>query len=157
MGLWADPNICALLLFGGIAAIYAEFCFPGTVIPAVTGSVMVLLGLAGFSRLPIDWRGAAWTAGAFLLFYLTANFVKRRSLRLCGAACGAAALWFGQLMLIDSTRSSARIHPVVAAGIAIPLASLSSYLFSIAIQARRNKRPLDILKGQANSNHDSVR
>ncbi len=53
----ADPNIVALLIFGGLAGLYVEFQNPGLLLPGATG--LVCLVLAGFAMqiLPFNWVG----------------------------------------------------------------------------------------------------
>jgi membrane-bound ClpP family serine protease len=43
-----------LLVAAGLSGIYAEFIWPGKVIPGAAGGVVLMLGLAGMLRGPVD-------------------------------------------------------------------------------------------------------
>ena len=45
-----------LLLAAGLCGVYAEFIFPGSVIPGAAGGVLAMLGIAGVLRGPVDAR-----------------------------------------------------------------------------------------------------
>jgi membrane-bound ClpP family serine protease len=44
-----------LLVIAGLTGIYAEFVWPGKVIPAVVGGVVLMLGIARMIKGPVDW------------------------------------------------------------------------------------------------------
>lgn len=52
-----------LLTVAGLTGIYVEFIWPGKVIPGVAGGVLLMLGIAGMQRGPVDW-GAVILLGA---------------------------------------------------------------------------------------------
>jgi membrane-bound ClpP family serine protease len=52
-----------LLVAAGLSGIYAEFIWPGKVIPGAAGGVMLMLGVAGMLRGPVD-LGAVALLGA---------------------------------------------------------------------------------------------
>jgi membrane-bound serine protease (ClpP class) len=70
-----------------------------------------------------------------LFFILEAKFVTHGIL----TTGGAAALALGAVMLIDTGNPDLRIRWATALGLAIPFALITSFLFSIALRARRNK------------------
>jgi membrane-bound serine protease (ClpP class) len=131
----ADPNIALLLLVLGALGIYVEFSSPGMVAPGVIGAVFVLLGLTALSVFPIDWLGAALMILALVFFVAEAKFTTHGILTLGGAL----AMVFGALMLISSDAPEMRIRLSTALGITIPFALITSFLFSIAWRARKNK------------------
>ena len=51
-----------LLLAAGLCGVYAEFIWPGRVIFAAAGGVLLMLGIAGLMRGPVDVR-AVWLVG----------------------------------------------------------------------------------------------
>jgi membrane-bound ClpP family serine protease len=63
-----------LLAAAGLCGIYAEFIWPGKVIPGAAGGVLLMLGIAGMMRGPVDLRAAALlgTPCALLTFALLA-------------------------------------------------------------------------------------
>jgi membrane-bound serine protease (ClpP class) len=131
----ADPNIALLLLVLGALGIYAEFSSPGMVLPGVLGAIALLLGLAAMAMFPIAWLGAALMIMGLAFFVLEAKFATHGVLTLGGAI----ALLLGALMLIDTNDPALRIRLSMALAVTIPFALITSFLFSIAVRARRNK------------------
>jgi membrane-bound serine protease (ClpP class) len=143
--LTTDPNIALLLLAAGMAGIYGELCGPGRIAPGAIGAVMAMLGVASLAALPVGWRGVALLLLAVALFALEAKFLSRGLLTLAGAA----AMFLGSRMLVETPDPELRIHWSVAAAVAIPFSIATSFLLSVAARARRNKAvdyPGDILK-----------
>jgi membrane-bound serine protease (ClpP class) len=131
----ADPNIALLLLVIGGLCIYLEFSSPGTIAPGVIGAILVLVGLAAISVLPISWLGVALLALAFTLFALEAKFAAHGVL----AVGGTFSMVLGAVMLIDSPWPAIRIHWVTAIGLALPFSAITTLLLTLAMRARRNK------------------
>ncbi len=131
----ADPNIALLLLVLGALGIYAEFSSPGMVLPGVLGAISLLLGLAAIAMFPIAWLGAALMIMGLAFFILEAKFATHGVL----TVGGAVALLLGALMLIDTDDPALRIRLGMALAVTIPFALITSFLFSIAVRARRNK------------------
>ena len=131
----ADPNIALLLLVFGALGIYLEFSSPGLFAPGVIGAVLVLLGLTALSVFPIDWLGAALMILGLIFFILEAKYPTHGIL----TVGGAVGLALGAVMLIDTNVPELRVRWSTAIGLAIPFALITTFLFSIAIRARRNK------------------
>lgn len=123
----ADPNVALLLVVVGILGIYVEFSAPGSVLPGVLGVMAVLLGLKGFSMLPIGWPGALLASVGLALVILEARTATRGIL----GAAGAIALFFGARLL--------RISSGMALVTIIPFSLITTFLLSVAARARRNK------------------
>jgi membrane-bound serine protease (ClpP class) len=131
----SDPNVALLILVLGALGIYLEFSSPGLVVPGAAGAILVLLALTALAMFPIDWLGVALMLMGMTFFILEAKFVTHGVL----TTGGAAALAFGAVMLIDTNAPELRIRWSTAIGLAIPFALITSFLFSIAVRARRNK------------------
>jgi membrane-bound serine protease (ClpP class) len=131
----ADPNIALLLLVLGALGIYLEFNSPGLVAPGVAGAILLLLGLTALAMFPIDWLGAALMILGLAFFILEAKFATHGVL----TTGGAIALALGAVLLIDTSVPELRIRWSTAIGLAVPFALITSWLFSIALRARRNK------------------
>ncbi len=131
----ADPNMALILLVIGALAIYVEFNSPGMIAPGVVGAILVLLGLAAISVLPINWLGAALIALAFTLFVLEVKFATHGVL----GVGGSVALLLGAVMLIDSPMPEMRIHWSTAIALTLPFSAITVFLVSLAVRARRNK------------------
>ena len=131
----ADPNIALLILVLGVLGIYLEFSSPGLVAPGVGGAILVLLGLTALAMFPLDWLGGALMILGFSFFILEAKFATHGVL----TTGGAIALAFGAMMLVDTNVPELRVRWTTAIGLAVPFALITSFLFSIAVRARRNK------------------
>ena len=131
----ADPNIALLLLVLGVLGVYVEFSAPGLIAPGVAGATLVLLGLTALSAFSIDWHGAALIGLALILFVLEAKIGTHGIL----TAGGALSMLLGAVILVDTNVPDMRIRFGTAVGLTIPFALISSFLFSIAVRARRNK------------------
>jgi membrane-bound ClpP family serine protease len=62
-----------LLVVAGLCGIYAEFIWPGKVIPGAAGGVVLMLGIAGMMKGPVDWSAVIGLGAPFLL--LTAGLL----------------------------------------------------------------------------------
>ena len=131
----ADPNIALILLVIGALAIYVEFQSPGLVAPGVIGAILMLLGLAAISVLPINWLGAALIVLAFALFVLEVKFATHGVL----GVGGAVSLLMGAVMLVDSPIPEMRVHWSTAIALTLPFSAITLFLLSLAVRARRNK------------------
>lgn len=131
----ADPNIALLLVILGALGIYAEFVSPGLFAPGVLGAILVLLGLTALSVFPIDWLGAGLMIMGLIFFVLEAKYPTHGIL----TVGGAIGLALGAVMLVDTNVPEMRIHWSTAIALAVPFALITTFLFSIALRARRNK------------------
>lgn len=131
----ADPNIALLLVVLGALGIYAEFSSPGMFAPGVIGAILLLLGLTALSMLPIDWLGAALMILGLIFFVLEAKYPTHGIL----TVGGAVGLALGAVMLVNTNVPEMRVRWTTAIGLAVPFALITSFLFSIALRARRNK------------------
>ncbi len=131
----ADPNIAFILLVIGALLIYVEFSSPGMIAPGVFGSILLLLGLAGLSVLPINWLGAALLVLGLVLFALEAKFTTHGVL----GVGGAIAMVLGAVMLVKSPIPEMRIHWLTALAVVLPFSLITAMLVSLAVRARLAK------------------
>ena len=130
-----DANAGLVLLAVGTLGIYAEFCAPGRIAPGVLGASLVVVALASLAAFPVGWAGVLLTLLSFLFFFLEARYASRGLL----TVAGAAVLLAGLRMLIDTPDTDLRVSWMTASCVAIPFAAITSFLFSAAFRARRNK------------------
>jgi membrane-bound serine protease (ClpP class) len=130
-----DPNLALILLILGGLGIYVEFASPGLIFPRVAGAILVLLGLAAISLLPINWVGAALMVLALALFVLEAKITSHGIL----GVGGAVAMILGAMLLIDSPVPEMRIRLAVAVSVGLPFALITMFLTALAVRARRNR------------------
>ena len=56
-----------LLVVAGLCGVYVEFIWPGKVIPAAAGGVVLMLGIAGMMKDGVDLRAAVLLGTPFAL------------------------------------------------------------------------------------------
>jgi len=130
-----DPNVAFLILAIGALSLYVEFNHPGAVIPGTVGVVFILVAAFALNLLPTRFAALILILGAFALFAAEAKFATHGILTIGGIAL----LTLGGLLLVDSPIPEMRVHLVTALAISIPLGSITAFLMSIALKARRNK------------------
>ena len=97
LNILADPNIAYLLMMAGLLGLYMEFSHPGVVFPGVAGAICLLVALASFQLLPLNYTGLTLIAlGIGLL--VAEMFVP--SFGVLGVG-GIIALAIGSLLLFD--------------------------------------------------------
>lgn len=97
LNVLADPNVAYLLMMAGILGLYLELSNPGLLLPGVTGGICLLLALAAFQVLPINYTGIALVLlGTALL--VTEVFLP--SFGILGIG-GIVSFVLGSLMLFD--------------------------------------------------------
>lgn len=97
LNVLADPNVAYLLMMAGILGLYLELSNPGLLLPGVTGGICLLLALAAFQVLPINYTGIA------LILLGTALLVTEVFLPSFGilGIGGIVSFVLGSLMLFD--------------------------------------------------------
>jgi len=101
LNILADPNIAYILMMAGLLGLYMEFSHPGVIFPGVAGAICLLLALASFQLLPLNYTGLTLIAlGVGLL--VAEMFVP--SFGVLGIG-GIIALAFGSLLLFDTENS----------------------------------------------------
>src|SRR5262249_41951515 len=110
--------------------IYAEFCFPGTVIPGSAGGVLFLLSIAAFVEMGVRPAAALMVVAGFILITLDAWSHARWVLASAGAV----------LIMTGFARLHPGMRPLLSASIGAPLAIITTLLLSIAVQASENKK-----------------
>src|SRR4051794_20843691 len=124
-----SPDLDLILFVLGAFSVYTEFLLPGTVVPGVFGSVLMLIALSALSRYPLRARSAVWLVGALLLILVQAEFATEARYRICAGFAAAAAfcLVTGEMTLIDR-EAAEKIHLATAAFTGIPFALITSFL-----------------------------
>jgi membrane-bound serine protease (ClpP class) len=134
MAALSDPNLAFLLLLLGALGIYIEFSSPGLIVPGTAGGILVLLGLAALSVMPIHWGGVALLLLGIVLFVLEAKIASHGIL----GAGGAVAMVLGAVLLVDAP-PELRIRWSTAIGVTIPFALITVLLVTLVIRARKSK------------------
>lgn len=101
LNILADPNIAYLLMMAGLLGLYMEFSHPGVIFPGVAGAICLLLALASFQLLPLNYTGLALIVLGIALL-VAEMFVP--SFGFLGIG-GILALAIGSLFLFDAESS----------------------------------------------------
>jgi membrane-bound ClpP family serine protease len=70
-----------LLAVAGLCGVYAEFIWPGKVIPGAAGGVLLMLGVAGMMKGPVDLRAVVLLGAPFVLLTIALLAIAWRSRR----------------------------------------------------------------------------
>ncbi len=135
LGALTNPDFAVILLILGGLLIYLEFNAPGTIVPGALGTLLVLVSLFALNLLPLEYTAVGFLIGALVLFVLDIKFATHGILGLAGIGC----LVFGLLTLVDGPIPELRVHLGTALGAGIGFGSITIFLTTIAVRARRNK------------------
>jgi membrane-bound serine protease (ClpP class) len=138
LGWLVNPNIALLFLIGGALLIYLEFNAPGTIVPGALGTLMVLLAIFGLNLLPIRFTSVLLLIAAMVLLLLEAKFGGHGALAIAGILC----LTFGTLTLVAAPVPELAVNPWVAIAVSAAFGSITVFLVSLAMRARRMKSKL---------------
>ncbi|MEP7367846.1 MAG: nodulation protein NfeD [Acidobacteriota bacterium] len=128
----SDPNRAILFVLAGALGLYIEFSMPGLIAPGVIGGILLLLGLAALSVLPINWLGAALILLALALFILEAKIASHGIL----GFGGAVSLVLGAMMLVEGPPEF-RISLTTALGVGLPFAAISVFLATLVFRSHQ--------------------
>ena len=70
-----------LLAVAGLCGVYAEFIWPGKVIPGAVGGVLLMLGVAGMMKGPVDLRAVVLLGTPFVLLTIALLAIAWRARR----------------------------------------------------------------------------
>jgi membrane-bound ClpP family serine protease len=70
-----------VLAAAGLCGVYAEFIWPGKVIPGAAGGVLLMLGIAGMMKGPVDVRAVALLGTPCALLTIALLAIARRARR----------------------------------------------------------------------------
>jgi membrane-bound ClpP family serine protease len=70
-----------LLAVAGLCGIYAEFIWPGKVIPGAAGGVLLMLGVVGMMKGPVDVHAAVLLGTPFALLTIALLAIAWRARR----------------------------------------------------------------------------
>jgi len=70
-----------LLAVAGLCGVYAEFIWPGKVIPGAAGGVLLMLGVAGMMKGPVDVHAAVLLGTPFAVLTIALLAVAWRARR----------------------------------------------------------------------------
>jgi membrane-bound serine protease (ClpP class) len=138
MQVISDPNIALILMTIGIYGILFEFWNPGSVAPGVVGGICLIVALAAFSVLPVNYAGLA------LLIFGIALMVAEHYLPSFGIVGlgGIASFAIGALFLFDPDQSDIPIQASWPVIVGLTATSAVFLLGALGLAARAQRRPV---------------
>jgi len=136
----SDPNIAYLLLMAGILGLYMEFSNPGVIFPGVAGGIAILLALASFQILPINYAGLALI---LLGMALLVGEAFLPSFGILGIG-GVIALTLGSLLLFDTRGSDLVLDKKMVFTAVGTLSAFMIVVGYLVVKAHRRKPTLGV-------------
>ena len=130
-----DPSIAYGLLVVGVYLLMLEFYNPGTLFPAVTGIICLLLGAYGLQMLPVNYAGLALIVvgiGMLVLEVVTPTY------GVLGVG-GVVAFVIGSIILVDSDLPGYQLPISIIAGFAAATGGIAFFIVGAAVRARRRR------------------
>ena len=128
----AHPQIAYLLLTLGMLGLTVEFWNPGAVFPGVAGGICLLLAFFALQVLPVS------SAGVLLILLGIALLILEVKVTSFGvlAVGGAASLFFGSLMLIDSPLPELQIGLRTIVPVTLAVSGIIVFLVQLGVRAQ---------------------
>ncbi len=138
INILAHPNVAYLLMMAGILGLYMEFSNPGALFPGIAGGIALLLALASFQVLPINYAGLL-LIGLGLCLLVAEAFLP--SFGLLGIS-GVVALGLGSLLLFDVEGSDLSVDGSIIAAAVGTLSACVLVVTFLVVKSQRRKATL---------------
>ncbi len=138
INILAHPNVAYLLMMAGILGLYMEFSNPGALFPGIAGGIALLLALASFQVLPINYAGLL-LIGLGLCLLVAEAFLP--SFGLLGIS-GVVALGLGSLLLFDVEGSDLSVDPSIILAAVGTLSACVLVVTILVVKSQRRKATL---------------
>jgi membrane-bound serine protease (ClpP class) len=135
LNILADPNIAYLLMMAGLLGLYMEFSHPGVIFPGVAGAICLLLALASFQLLPLNYTGL--TLIALGVGLLVAEMFGP-SFGVLGVG-GIVALAFGSLLLFDTESSDLIVDKTIIFTAVVTVGAIMLALSYLVFRTQQTK------------------
>ena len=135
LNLLANPNVAYLLMMAGLLGLYVEFTNPGVIFPGVAGAICLLLALAVFQVLPINYTGLA-LIGLGVAMLMAEVFLP--SFGVVGVG-GLVAFVLGSLLLFDTPDSTIRVDRGLIAGAAFAFGGFTLIVGWLVVRTQRQR------------------
>ena len=133
LNILAHPNVAYLLMMAGILGLYMEFSNPGALFPGIAGGIALLLALASFQVLPINYAGLL-LIGLGMCLLVAEAFLP--SFGLLGIS-GVVSLALGSLLLFDVEGSDLSVdRSIVFAAVG----TLSAFVLAVTFLVVKSQR-----------------
>lgn len=126
LSILTDPEFSYLIFMAALGLLYFELTHPGSIVPGVTGALLLVTSLIAFQKLDVSWGGVG-LMGLGVLFLIAEAFVP--SFGALGIG-GIVALTMGSILLYDPASGGLTLSYWMSIG--VPL-TLGLTLLSLAI------------------------
>jgi len=138
LNILAHPNVAYLLMMAGILGLYMEFSNPGALFPGIAGGIALLLALASFQVLPINYAGLL-LIGLGLCLLVAEAFLP--SFGLLGIS-GVVSLALGSLLLFDVEGSDLSVDRSIVFAAVGTLSAFVLVVTFLVVKSQRRKATL---------------
>ena len=138
INILADPNIAYLLMMAGILGLYMEFSNPGALFPGIAGGIALLLALASFQVLPINYAGLL-LIGLGLCLLVAEAFLP--SFGILGIS-GVVSLGLGSLLLFNVQGSDLAVDGSIVLAAVGTLSAFVLVVTFLVVRSQRRKATL---------------
>ena len=131
----SQPDVAYILMMFGLIGLFLELSSPGLILPGVVGSFSLILSFYAMQALPISSAGFLLVILGVILLIAELNVMSFGLLSISGAA----SIYFGSIMLIDSDDPAMQISKIVlypTLGMAFFISIGSIYLATKSRQLR---------------------
>lgn len=133
LSILTDPEFSYLIFMAALGLLYFELTHPGSIVPGVTGAVLLVTSLIAFQKLDVSWGGVG-LMGLGVLFLIAEAFVP--SFGALGIG-GIVALTMGSILLYDPASGGLTLSYWMSIG--VPL-TMGLSLLGLAILIFRGRR-----------------
>lgn len=138
LNILAHPNVAYLLMMAGILGLYMEFSNPGALFPGIAGGIALLLALASFQVLPINYAGLL-LIGLGMCLLVAEAFLP--SFGLLGIS-GVVSLALGSLLLFDVEGSDLSVDRSIVFAAVGTLSAFVLVVTFLVVKSQRRKATL---------------
>ena len=138
LNILAHPNVAYLLMMAGILGLYMEFSNPGALFPGIAGGIALLLALASFQVLPINYAGLL-LIGLGMCLLVAEAFLP--SFGLLGIS-GVVSLALGSLLLFDVEGSDLSVDRSIIFAAVGTLSAFVLVVTFLVVKSQRRKATL---------------
>jgi membrane-bound serine protease (ClpP class) len=105
----SQPDVVYILMMFGLIGLFLELSSPGLILPGVVGSFSLILSFYAMQTLPISSAGFLLVILGVILLIAELNVMSYGLLSIGGAA----SIYFGSIMLVDSDDPAMQISKIV--------------------------------------------
>ena len=135
----SQPDVAYILMMFGLIGLFLELSSPGLILPGVVGSFSLILSFYAMQTLPISSAGFLLVILGVILLIAELNVMSYGLLSISGAA----SIYFGSIMLIDSDDPAMQISKIVL----YPILGMTFFISAGSIYLATKSRQLRSLTG----------